>query len=705
MAKKIIIKKGLKKEPARRDLKRQGFKKKDLKRELKKKEIKKKDLKNKDPKNKDLKNKDLKNKDLKNKDLENGANEKGRKRGPAVRETAMDELKIRGTGNRGPAVSRNADAVSGKNSTQEKKQTQKAGSIFRKKQSGNEKTGRGVILKRTKEEIREKAPSVKIIPLGGLEQIGMNITAFEYEDSIVVVDCGLAFPEDDMFGIDLVIPDVSYLEENIDKVKAFVITHGHEDHIGALPYVMKKINVPIYGTRLTMGIIENKFREHNLLGITERHVVSFGDVVTLGAFQVEFIKTNHSIVDAAALAIYSPAGIIVHTGDFKVDFTPVYGDAIDLQRFAELGRQGVLALMCDSTNSMRPGHTPSEKAVGRSIDQIFRDHPDTRLIVATFASNVDRVQQIINHAYKYGRKVVVEGRSMVNIIDTATKLDVLNIPENTLIDIDQLKNYPGDKTVIITTGSQGESMAALSRMADGMHRKVTIGPNDTVIFSSSPIPGNEKAVTSVINKLVLKGADVISQDVHKSGHPCQEDVKLIYNLVQPRYAIPVHGEFRHLKAQAKLVRELGYKKEDIFLLGSGDVLEISEDEAAVREKVQVGNILVDGLGVGDVGNVVLRDRQHLAEDGIVIIAFALESGSCRLLSGPEITSRGFVYIKEADDLMTGAAAVAEDAILQCLESGSTDWNRYKNAVKDGLNDYFWKKTQRRPVILPMILEV
>ncbi len=705
MAKKIIIKKGLKKEPARRDLKRQGFKKKDLKREIKKKEIKKKDLKNKDPKNKDLKNKDLKNKDLKNKDLENGANEKGRKRGLAVRETAMDELKIRGTGNRGPAVSRNADAVSGKNSTQEKKQTQKAGSIFRKKQSGNEKTGRGVILKRTKEEIREKAPSVKIIPLGGLEQIGMNITAFEYEDSIVVVDCGLAFPEDDMFGIDLVIPDVSYLEENIDKVKAFVITHGHEDHIGALPYVMKKINVPIYGTRLTMGIIENKFREHNLLGITERHVVSFGDVVTLGAFQVEFIKTNHSIVDAAALAIYSPAGIIVHTGDFKVDFTPVYGDAIDLQRFAELGRQGVLALMCDSTNSMRPGHTPSEKAVGRSIDQIFRDHPDTRLIVATFASNVDRVQQIINHAYKYGRKVVVEGRSMVNIIDTATKLDVLNIPENTLIDIDQLKNYPGDKTVIITTGSQGESMAALSRMADGMHRKVTIGPNDTVIFSSSPIPGNEKAVTSVINKLVLKGADVISQDVHTSGHPCQEDVKLIYNLVQPRYAIPVHGEFRHLKAQAKLVRELGYKKEDIFLLGSGDVLEISEDEAAVREKVQVGNILVDGLGVGDVGNVVLRDRQHLAEDGIVIIAFALESGSCRLLSGPEITSRGFVYIKEADDLMTGAAAVAEDAILQCLESGSTDWNRYKNAVKDGLNDYFWKKTQRRPVILPMILEV
>lgn len=552
---------------------------------------------------------------------------------------------------------------------------------------------------------REPAPSVRIIPLGGLEQIGMNITAFEFGDSIVVVDCGLAFPEDDMFGIDLVIPDTTYLEENIDKVKGFVITHGHEDHIGALPYVLKKINVPVYGTRLTMGIIENKLREHNLMEITERHVVAFGDIVELGDFDVEFIKTNHSIVDAAALAIKSPAGTIVHTGDFKVDFTPVYGDAIDLQRFAELGNEGVLALMCDSTNSEHPGHTPSEKAVGRNIDQIFRDHADTRIIVATFASNVDRVQQIINHAYKYGRKVVVEGRSMVNIIETATKLDVLNVPDNTLIEIDQLKNYPGEKTVIITTGSQGESMAALSRMADGLHRKVTIGPNDTVVFSSSPIPGNEKAVTSVVNKLLLKGADVITQDVHASGHPCQEDVKLIYHLVQPRYCIPVHGEFRHLKAQAKIARQMGYSKEDIFILHSGDVLELSEDSAAVREKVQVGNILVDGLGVGDVGNVVLRDRQHLAEDGIVIVAFALDSQNCELLSGPEITSRGFVYIKEADDLMTGAAAVAEEAIYRCMENGVTDWNRYKNVVKDGLNDFFWKKTQRRPVILPMILEI
>ncbi|MDO5131693.1 MAG: ribonuclease J [Eubacteriales bacterium] len=548
-------------------------------------------------------------------------------------------------------------------------------------------------------------PSVRIIPLGGLEQVGLNITAFEYGDSIVVVDCGLAFPEDDMLGIDLVIPDTTYLEENLEKVRAFVITHGHEDHIGALPYVLKKINVPVYGTRLTMGIIENKLREHNLLNCTERHVVAFGDVLRLGDFEVEYIKTNHSIVDAAALAISSPAGVIVHTGDFKVDYTPVYGDAIDLQRFAELGRKGVLALMCDSTNSGRPGHTPSEKAVGRSIDQIFRDHTDSRIIVATFASNVDRVQQIIDYAYKYGRKVVVEGRSMVNIIETATSLDVLNVPENTLIDIDQLKNYPGEKTVIITTGSQGESMAALSRMADGSHRKVTIGPGDTVVFSSSPIPGNEKAVTSVINKLMQKGADVISEDVHASGHPRAEDVKLIYHLVQPKYAVPVHGEYRHLKAQAKIARELGYDKENIFILSSGDVLELSREEAFVREKVQVGNILVDGLGVGDVGNVVLRDRQHLAEDGIVIVAFALESGSCQLLSGPEITSRGFVYIKEADDLMTGAAAVAEEAIYHCIETGVSDWNRYKNAVKDGLSDFFWKKTQRRPVVLPMILEV
>ena len=551
----------------------------------------------------------------------------------------------------------------------------------------------------------KKTPKLRIIPLGGLEQIGMNITAFEYDDSIIVVDCGLAFPEDDMFGIDLVIPDVTYLEENIDKVKGFVITHGHEDHIGALPYILKKINVPVYATRLTMGIIEHKLTEHEMMEVTRRHVVSFGQTVNLGRFRVEFIKTNHSIVDAAALAIYSPVGIIVHTGDFKVDYTPVFGDAIDLQRFAELGLKGVLALMCDSTNAERPGFTASEKTVGKTIDHLFQEHVDTRIIIATFASNVDRVQQIINSAYKYGRKVVVEGRSMVNIISTAQELGCLKIPDNTLIDIDELKNYPGEKTVIITTGSQGESMAALSRMAEDMHRKITIGSGDTVIFSSSPIPGNEKAVTKVINNLLMKGADVVFQDVHVSGHPCQEDIKLIYTLVQPKYAIPVHGEYRHLIAQSKVVRDLGYEKERIFLIQSGDVLELDGSGAEITDRVTVGNILVDGLGVGDVGNVVLRDRQHLAEDGIVIISFALDGRSGSLAAGPEITSRGFVYLKEADALMNEADLVAQEAIWKCIDGRVTDYSKIKAAVKNSLGEFFWKKTMRRPVILPMILEI
>lgn len=413
-------------------------------------------------------------------------------------------------------------------------------------------------------KIEQKTSSgLKIIPLGGLEQIGMNITAFEYEDSIVVVDCGLSFPEDDMLGIDLVIPDVTYLKNNIEKVKGFVITHGHEDHIGALPYVLRDINVPIYATKLTMGIIENKLKEHNLTNNTRRKVVKFGQSINLGQFRIEFIRSNHSIVDAAALAIYSPAGIVVHTGDFKVDYTPVFGDAIDLQRLAEIGKKGVLALMCDSTNAERPGFTPSERTVGRTFDNIFQEHKNTRIIIATFASNVDRVRQIINSAYKFGRKVVVEGRSMVNIIETATSLGYLEVPDNTLIDTELLKNYPDEKTVIITTGSQGESMAALSRMAEDNHKKISIGPGDTVIFSSHPIPGNEKAVTNVINELLLKGADVIFQDVHVSGHACQEEIKLIYSLVHPRYAIPVHGEYKHLKAQAKIVKELGISKENI----------------------------------------------------------------------------------------------------------------------------------------------
>ena len=552
---------------------------------------------------------------------------------------------------------------------------------------------------------RKKGSGLKVIPLGGLEQIGMNITAFEYEDSILVVDCGLSFPEDDMLGIDLVIPDITYLRQNMDKVKGFVITHGHEDHIGALPYVLRELNVPIYATRLTMGLIENKLKEHNLTSHVKRKVVKFGQSINLGQFRVEFIKTNHSIVDAAALAIYSPAGIVVHTGDFKVDYTPVFGDAIDLQRFAELGKKGVLALMCDSTNAERPGFTASERSVGKTFDALFEEHKNTRIIIATFASNVDRVQQIINSAYKFGRKVVVEGRSMVNTIEVATSLGCLSIPDQTLIDIENLKNYPDEKTVIITTGSQGESMAALSRMAGNNHKKISIGPRDTVIFSSSPIPGNEKAVTNVINELLAKGADVIFQDVHVSGHACQEEIKLIYTLVHPKYAIPVHGEYKHLIAQAKIAKELGMPKENVFILKSGDVLELTEEKASVVGKVPVGDILVDGLGVGDVGNIVLRDRQHLAEDGILIVVLGLDGATDELICGPDIVSRGFVYVRESDELMEEAKIVVDEAVESCLSRGITDWGKLKGSIKDALSEFVWHKTKRRPMILPIIMEI
>ena len=546
---------------------------------------------------------------------------------------------------------------------------------------------------------------LRIIPLGGLEQIGMNITAFEFEDSIVVVDCGLSFPEDDMLGIDLVIPDITYLKNNAHKVKGFVITHGHEDHIGALPYVLKELNVPVYATRLTIALIEHKLKEHNLLKSVKRKVVKHGQSINLGKFRIEFIKTNHSIADASALAIYSPAGIVVHTGDFKVDYTPVFGDAIDLQRFGEIGKKGVLALMCDSTNAERKGFTMSERTVGKTFDNIFAEHKNTRIIIATFASNVDRVQQIINSAYKYGRKCVVEGRSMVNVISTAAELGYLNVPENTLIELDQMKNYPDEQMVLITTGSQGESMAALSRMASNMHRKVQIKPGDTVIFSSNPIPGNEKAVSRVINELSMKGADVIFQDAHVSGHACQEEIKLIYSLVHPKYAIPVHGEYRHLKAQAQVAESLGIPKDNIFLLSSGDVLELDEEKAQVVDRVQTGAILVDGLGVGDVGNIVLRDRQHLAEDGILIVVLTLEKYSNQVLAGPDIVSRGFVYVRESEGLMDEAKHVVEEAIEDCMDRRVTDWGRLKTAIRDSLSEFLWKRTKRSPMILPTIMEV
>lgn len=552
---------------------------------------------------------------------------------------------------------------------------------------------------------KEKKEKLKIIPLGGLEQIGMNITAFEYEDDIIVVDCGLSFPEDDMFGVDLVIPDITYLRDNVDKVRGFFITHGHEDHIGAIPYVLKEINVPIYATKLTNGIIEHKLEEHNMLKKVKRKVVKYGQHINLGCFRVEFIKTNHSIQDAAALAIYSPAGIVVHTGDFKVDYTPVFGDAIDLQRFGEIGKKGVLALMCDSTNAERPGFTMSERTVGKTFDNIFADHTNSRIIIATFASNVDRVQQIINSANKFGRKVVVEGRSMVNIITIASNLGYLSIPDQTLVDIELLKNYPDEQTVIITTGSQGESMAALSRMAASMHRKVTIKPGDTIIFSSNPIPGNEKAVSDVINELTMKGAEVIFQDVHVSGHACQEDIKLIYSLVKPKYAIPVHGEYRHLIAQARVAEQLGIDKDNIFILSSGDVLELDSEGAAVTGHVQVGDIMVDGLGVGDVGNIVLRDRQHLAEEGIIIVVMTLENGSGMVLAGPDIVSRGFVYVRGADGLMEEARHVLNDTMDRCMYKGITDWSKIKTEIRDSLGDFVWKETKRRPMIIPIIMEV
>ena len=481
---------------------------------------------------------------------------------------------------------------------------------------------------------------LKIIPLGGLEQIGMNITAFEYEDSIVVVDCGLAFPEDDMPGIDLVIPDITYLKENISKVKGFVITHGHEDHIGALPYVLKEVNAPIYSTKLTLALISNKLKEHNLTKTTKLKEVKHGQVINLGDFAIEFIKTNHSIQDASALAIYSPVGIVVHTGDFKVDYTPVFGDAIDLQRFAEIGRKGVLALMCDSTNAERPGFTMSERTVGHVFDNLFNEYKTARIIIATFASNVDRVQQIINTAYRFGRKVAVEGRSMVNVITTAAELGYLRVPDQTLIEIDQVKNYPDEQLVLITTGSQGESMAALSRMAANIHKKITIKPN----------------------------------------------------------------EYRHLTAQKLVAEELGYSKDNIFILKSGNVLEIDENSATVTGSVHTGAILVDGLGVGDVGNIVLRDRQHLSEDGIMIVVMTLERHSNVVLAGPDIVSRGFVYVRESEDLMDHAREVVELALDGCLDKGITDWSKIKAAVKDALSDYVWKRTKRSPMILPIIME-
>ena len=547
--------------------------------------------------------------------------------------------------------------------------------------------------------------SVKIIPLGGLEQIGMNITAFETEKSIIVVDCGLAFPGDDMLGVDLVIPDISYLLDNKDKVKGFVITHGHEDHIGSLPYILQQLNVPIYATKLTMAIIENKLREHNLINNVKRKVVTYGQYINLGDFRIEFIRTNHSIADSAALAIYTPAGIVVHTGDFKVDYTPVFGDTIDLARFGELGKKGVLALMCDSTNVLNPGFTESERTVGKTFDTIFEENAKSRIIVATFASNVDRVQQIINSAKKQNRKVVIEGRSMVNIVNTAIELGYIQMPDHMLISLEEMKNYKDEQLVLITTGSQGEAMAALSRIAANMHRKISVMPGDVVIFSSRPIPGNEKSVAKVINELSQKGAKVIIQDTHVSGHACQEEIKLIYSLVRPKFAVPVHGEYRHLQGQSQVAQQMGVPKDNVKILQSGDVLELKADSAKIVDKVRAQGIMVDGLGVGDVGNIVLRDRQHLSENGLLVVVLTLEKGSNMILAGPDIVSRGFVYVRESENLMDEGRKIVNIALDRLYDRGITDWGRMKTESKDALNDFLWKKTKRNPMILPIIMEV
>ena len=554
---------------------------------------------------------------------------------------------------------------------------------------------------------KEYVGSVKIIPLGGLDKIGMNITAIQYDDSIIVVDCGLAFPEEEMLGIDLVIPDVTYLKENADKVKGFVITHGHEDHIGSIPYVLKEVNAPIYATKLTMGLIDSKLKEHGMQRQVKRKVVRYGQSINLGDFRVEFIRTNHSIADAAALAIFSPAGVIIHTGDFKVDYTPVYGEPIDLQRMGELGKKGVLALMCDSTNALRPGFTMSERTVGATFDKIFTDNKNSRLIIATFASNVDRVQQIINSAYKYGRKVVVEGRSMVNIISTASELGYLNVPENTLIEIDQMKNYPPEKMVLITTGSQGESMAALSRMAADVHRKVTIQPNDTIIFSSNPIPGNEKFVNRVVNELLQLGAEVIYEkmyDVHVSGHACQDEQKLMMALTRPKYILPEHGEYKHLRKYAMVAKQMGIDEDHVIIPAIGQVLETDGEVFRLGGEVPSGAVMVDGLGVGDVGSIVLRDRKHLAEDGLIVVVAAINTKTKKIVAGPDIISRGFVYVREAEDMINGARDLAKNTLEESMNNGVRDWTSLKNRMKDEVSRYVYNKTKRSPMILTVIQE-
>ncbi len=552
-----------------------------------------------------------------------------------------------------------------------------------------------------------KKENLKIIPLGGLDEIGKNITVFEYGNEIVLVDCGLEFPEDDMLGVDLVIPDITYLEKNQEKIKGLVITHGHEDHIGSIPYLLKQINVPIYATKLTIGLIKNKLEEHKLLASTKLVTVEQGQTVHFGNIRVEFIRSSHSIPDSVMLAIHTPAGTVLHTGDFKIDYTPIDNQLMDFGRIAELGNKGIVALLSDSTNAERKGFTMSESSVGEVFDKLFL-HNTKRIVVATFASNVHRVQQIVNSAVKYGRKIAVCGRSMINMIETAREIGYIDAPENLFIDIDMIKNYSDDQLVIITTGSQGETMSALTRMAAGEHKKVVITPNDMVIISATPIPGNEKLVSNVVNDLMQIGAEVVYsalEDVHVSGHACQEEQKLILALAKPKFFIPVHGEYRQLRAHAETAKKMGIPPENIFLLNNGRVLEVNKKEAKLTTSVPSGKILVDGLGVGDVGNIVLRDRQHLSQDGLIVIVMTMDSSTGEIISGPDVVSRGFVYVRESENLMEDVKKVIREEVRMLEEHGIRDWSAIKSTLKDNLRDYIFQKTKRNPMILPIIMEV
>lgn len=552
-----------------------------------------------------------------------------------------------------------------------------------------------------------KKDKIKIIPLGGIDEIGKNMTLIEYKNEIIVIDCGMSFPDEEMFGIDIVIPDIAYLLKHKDKVKGIVLTHGHEDHIGALPYFLKQLNVPVYGTQLTLGIVETKLIEHGILNDCDLKVVKQGETVSLGDISVEFIRNTHSIADSCSLAIHTPVGVIVHTGDFKIDYTPIGGAVMDFARLAELGKQGVLILLADSTNVERPGYTMSESTVGETFEKLFSEEKN-RIIVATFASNVHRVQQVINAAVKFNRKVAVAGRSVENITKVANELGYLNIPDGILLDIDDIDKYPNDKIVIITTGSQGEPMSALSRMAASEHKKVDIRPGDMIIISANPIPGNEKMISRVINQLFKKGANVIYEslaDIHVSGHACQEELKLIHSLVKPKYFMPVHGEYRHLKQHSLLAQKLGMDESNIFISEIGNVLEITKDTAKINGNVTAGQVLVDGLGVGDVGNIVLRDRKHLSQDGIMTVVVTIEKESGTVIAGPDIISRGFVYVRESENLMEEARNIVKKSLDRCTGNKVREWAPIKSSIKDDLREFLYEKTKRKPMILPIIMEI